>query len=231
MKFRVRSCSFYSLLILFAVVSPLGAQAAPRVLVELGERAAEALARRGIGRTAKKIDPGALVRGGSTVRPPAPLSAGSSRTGAVTGLEAKLPGLGEAAARRFPDPRDLARLEALPADQARAVVVYAGRATDPKAASTLLRSVEESGGRILEKLTPGKIVAGGLSTSMVVAAAKLSDAAAESPEKLVETIGESLAPVSRGTAVGIGGGLLLLAASLALRWLPRRRRVGESGAA
>ena len=85
--------------------------------------------------------------------------------------------------------------------------------------------------RILEKITPGQILAGGLSTSAVIVAWKAADAAVSSPELFLQSVAETLRPISLGTGLGIGGGLLLLATALAAKWglldALKRRRAGS----
>ena len=103
-------------------------------------------------------------------------------------LEAKAPGLAEDAFRVFTDRNDVSRLLALPAEDSRKVLTYSAHATDPAAASSLLKAVEKKGVGILEKLDSKKILAVGLSVAMVSAATGVSltagDRAAEAFEKL-----------------------------------------------
>jgi len=243
------------LALLAVATPPRDASAAPRVLVEVGERITGWFSKRGGGRSASALDPENLLRGaggeastglrtpgldgavarhgdevaGYVVRVPeaAPLLA--RRADEVLPLarrygddflrvESRVPGLGVEAAARFPARGDLGRLAALPADQGRSVIGYAGRATDRTAAPMLLKGVERTGGRILEKITPGQILVGGLSTSAVIVAWKAADAAVSSPELFIERVAETLRPISVGAGVGVCGALLLLATGLAAKW-------------
>jgi|GEM_PF-1619703 len=240
---------------LFAIATPsIEARATPRLLVGVGEKIADWLARRGVGCTGSKIDSAILARARDSaadgmrlpdltvaaerygdevlkyagrVPETAPLLARQADTllplaqrfgDDVLRLESRVPGLGSQAAERFPRPGDLGRLSALPPDQARTVVGYAGRATDRTASAMLLKGVERTGGLILDKITPGQILAGGLSTSAVIVAWKGADAATSSPELFLQRVAETLRPISLGTGIGIGGGLLLLATALAAKW-------------
>lgn len=104
-------------------------------------------------------------------------------------LEAKVPGLAEDAFRVFTDKKDIARLLKLPAEEARQVLIYAAHATDPAAARHLLKAVETKGPGFLAKLDNAKILATGLSVSMIIAAAGVSLTAGEA---VAETAGNVL---------------------------------------
>jgi len=144
-------------------------------------------------------------------------------------IEAKAPGLADDAARIFPAAGDLRRLVALPEDELRGVISFASHASDSAAARTLLAAVENQGGSVLTKLKPGQILAGGLSTAMVIAASGGAVAVASSPPILPQMFNSILAKI--GTPVGIVLAFLVLVIALPLTvrfadflWRACRRR-------
>lgn len=127
-------------------------------------------------------------------------------------IEARAPGLADDAARIFPAAGDLRRLAALPETELRGVVSFASHASDPAAARTLLAAVEKQGGSVLTKLKPGQILAGGLSTTMVIAASGGAVAVASSPPILPQLVNIIMAKI--GTPVGMVLGFLVLVIAL-----------------
>jgi len=129
-------------------------------------------------------------------------------------IEARAPGLADDAARIFPATGDLRRLAALPENDLQGVLSYASHASDPTAARALLGAAEKQGGSILTKLNPKQILAGGLSTAMVIAASGGAVAVASSPSILPQMTNAVLAKV--GTPIGIASGLLILVVAMPL---------------
>lgn len=127
-------------------------------------------------------------------------------------IEARVPGLADDAARSFPATGDLRRLAKLPDEELRGVISLASHATEPAAARTLLDAVEKQGGSVLTKLNSGQILAGGLSTAMVITAAGGAVSVVRSPDALARV---GVAAVGKiGTPVGIAVGLLILVVAL-----------------
>lgn len=140
----------------------------------------------------------------------------------VLRLEAKAPGLAASAASTFPDKALLARLNQLPADQAKRVIQLSSRATEPAAARALLQGVERNGSSVLERLSPAQIKASGLSLAMVTAATSVPIASTALPIAAVGAPGE--AADAAGRAVTIVGSVAVLVFGGFLFWRFRRPR-------
>jgi len=132
-------------------------------------------------------------------------------------LEARVPGLGDDAARLFSEKDSLRRLANLPSEQAREIVSYANYATNAKVSMQLLRAVERGGPEVLSRLDPKKILALGLSSAMIVAATGVPITAITAPEELAETARFLGFPVFWSIGIGILGVGLVATLALAAR--------------
>jgi len=144
-------------------------------------------------------------------------------------IEARAPGLAGDAVRVFPASGDLRRLAALPERELGEVLSYTSHAADPTAARTLLSAVEKQGGSFLAKLNPKQILAGGLSTAMVIAASGGAVAVVKSPPLLSQIVDAVLAKVGTPVGIALGCLILIVAMPLAMRlahliWRISRRR-------
>lgn len=96
-------------------------------------------------------------------------------------LETHVPGLGKKAVTCFGD--DSVRLlSKMPADDAAKMIKLGMKADSPKTAKLLLEGCEKTSGTILKHLDSKKIIASGLSASMVIGAWKVSDGIEEGLE-------------------------------------------------
>ena len=114
-------------------------------------------------------------------------------------LEAHVPGLAKQAVTCFGD--DAAKLIAkMPANDAAKLIRLASKADSPRTARMLLEGCQKTSGTILKHLDGKKIIALGLSVSMITAAYKVSNGieegmteiASESPEHLTSVISRPL---------------------------------------
>lgn len=155
----------------------------------------------------------------------------------VLRIEARFPGLGREAARLFPDPQDLARLNRLSDDMLPDLLRLANRADNPQTARLLLDAVESHGPSVLRHLTPKVIAAGGLTTGMIIVATGTSKAIHE----VGTGAGEALSG-SAGFGDKVGGalnlGVLVISVAIGLclvlvaaRLVPKRARAAGRGAA
>ena len=150
-------------------------------------------------------------------------------------LELRMVGLGRQAVTCFGD--DAVKiLVKLPPDDAAKLVSFAAKADTPKTAKLLMANYKKTGGKILQHLDGKKILAAGLTTSMVIAAYKVSDGvedgirevadgmhdvARNSPEDFTRIVERPLTYVGvLGTLGGLGA-LALFLVPLA-GWLRRR---------
>ena len=102
-------------------------------------------------------------------------------------LEAHVPGLGKQAITCFGD--DAAKFIAkLPADDAAKLIRFGTKADSPRTAKMLFEGCQKTSGNILKHLDGKKIIALGLTASMVTAAYKVSNGIEDG---LVEIAGES----------------------------------------
>lgn len=127
-------------------------------------------------------------------------------------LEAKAPGLAATAVDAFPEKELLARLNDLPANQAKRVIQLSSYATEPAAARALLEGVERKGATVLERLTPAQIRATGLSVAMVtaatsgpIAATALPIAAAGAPGEAADAAGRAITIIGLAVVAVLGG--------------------------
>jgi hypothetical protein len=142
----------------------------------------------------------------------------------VLRLEARVPRLGQSAAKVFPDKELLERLQRLPAGDAQKVVQFATHATNPAVARQLLETVEKQGSHFLARLDPKQILAYGLSGAMITAAsAPLIGAARMPTDQIPDVIKSVLAPVSNGIGIAVVGLALAVAARMFLFYRSKRR--------
>lgn len=142
-------------------------------------------------------------------------------------LETHVPGLGKKAVECFGDDAVRALLKLSPDDAAK-LIAYGAKADSPKTAGKLLKATEKTGGTILKQLDGKKILAVGLTASMVTAAYKVSDGVEDglknvsqnSPENFTRAVERPL------TYVGVIGSVGLLGF---LFWFfsPARRLLGN----
>lgn len=132
-------------------------------------------------------------------------------------LEARVPGLGDDAARLFTEKDSLRRLVNLPSEQAREIISYANYATDAKVPMQLLRAVERGGPKVISRLDPKKILALGLSSAMIVAATGVPITAISAPDELAETARFLGLPVFWSIGIGLLGIGLVATLALATR--------------
>ena len=148
--------------------------------------------------------------------------------GAALELEVKAPGLAEPLLHAFGDRSVHVLLQAEPDDLVR--LAGGGRyANDPTARRALYQAYRERGRMVLERLDWKRVMAAGLSTSMVVAAYRMSggaadglrQVAAESPETFMRPLELLALPVGWALA-GLLALFLLPTAIRSLRKLRRR---------
>ena len=132
-------------------------------------------------------------------------------------LEAHVPGLGKRAVECFGD--DAVRILAkLSPDDAAKLIAYGAKADSPATAKLLLKSCTQSQGKVLQYLDGKKILAIGLSASMITAAYKVSDGvedglkevAQNSPEEFTRVVERPLTYIGGIIAFGVVGFLFWL---------------------
>ena len=110
-------------------------------------------------------------------------------------LEACVPGMGKEAVKCFGDDA-VKMISKMPADDAAKLIKFGAKADSPKTARLLLEGCQKTSGTILKHLDGKRIVALGLSASMVVAASNISNGledgvkqmASQSPDKLTQAM-------------------------------------------
>ena len=124
----------------------------------------------------------------------------------VLRIEAKLPGVATDLCRVFPHADDLARLARLQPQVLQQTAAYSTHAVNPAASRLLLRMAERQGGAFLKNLSPGQILASGLSLSAVITAAGGFTAFWRYPDQVI--------PIVKDLLLGLCG-----PAAQALAWM------------
>jgi len=161
-----------------AQVANAAARATSHLLVPAAEEAAEAAGRRWL-KTAvvsagepaeRKLLEGGLRSFSDGMKPEV-----------FARIEALAPGMPGAVIEKFTREEGV-RLLRLPAREMQRVLEISAHATDRAVPGALLEGAERGGMLFLEKITPGRILAGGISAAAVIAAYKAADKIPATPE-------------------------------------------------
>lgn len=107
-------------------------------------------------------------------------------------LEAHVPGLAKEAVTHFGD--DAVKvITKMPVDDAAKLIKFGMKADSPSTAKLLFTACRKTGGAVLNHLSPGKIVACGLTAAAITAAYKVGDGASEALKTTAETAPEAVA--------------------------------------
>lgn len=137
---------------------------------------------------AAKVPEGAVAL---TTRPETILPLARSIGPDVLRLEAKMPGIAPQVARAFGDDAVPFFSRAVPAKDMTRLVGYANHAESPAARKLLLNCYKDAGTEFLDRLDWKKIVATGLSVSMISAAYQVSDGFQDGLESIAQNSPET----------------------------------------